>query len=301
MSRIDEALKRASQGPLVGRIPARGSDVPARVSDEFGLNDYPLENRSGPVRVDAVSAHPEPAFASRVQVQAPPSGLSPGASQRSKLVVGPGSAVFIEQYRRLAAALHEAQMENGLKTVMVTSAVPKEGKTLTVVNLALTLSESYGRRVLLIDADLRKPSIHEVLGIRNEQGLGELLRSEHADPTTVSVSPRLAVLPSGSDNENPLAGLASVRMRTFLDDMATRFDWVLLDTPPVGLLPDAQVLGRVAQAAVFVIRAGATPYSVVDRAISELGRDRIIGTVLNGVEERTLPSPDYYGHYYGQK
>jgi capsular exopolysaccharide synthesis family protein len=228
--------------------------------------------------------------------------LSPDIARRGKLVVGSGdNAAFIEQYRRLAATLHDAQMEKGLKTVMVTSAVPKEGKTLTVVNLALTLSESYGRRVLLIDADLRGPSVHHVLGIPNERGLSELLHADRVEPSTVSVSPRLEVLPSGRINENPLAGLSSARMQTFVDDMATRFDWVLLDTPPVGLLPDAQLLGRVAHAAVFVIRAGATPYALVARAITELGRDCIIGTVLNGVEERTLPDTNYYGHYYHRK
>jgi len=302
MSRIDEALKRASQGALVGRIPARASESSVRLSDEFTLADYPLENRNGHGRADAVRTPSESLLVSRVQVRARTSSLSPDLGRKGKLVVGSdNNAAFIEQYRRLAATLHDAQMEKGLKTVMVTSAVPREGKTLTAINLALTFSESYGRRVLLIDADLRRPSIHEVLAIPNDHGLSELLQSDRIEPTTVSVSPGLAVLPAGNISENPLAGLSSARMRTFVEEMATRFDWVLLDTPPVGLLPDAQVLGRVAQAAVFVIRAGATPYPVVDRAIAELGRDCIIGTVLNGVEERTLPATAYYGHYYGQK
>jgi Mrp family chromosome partitioning ATPase len=87
-------------------------------------------------------------------------------------------------------------------------------------------------------------------------------------------------------------------MRKFLDDVAARFDWVLLDTPPVGLLPDAQVLGRLAHAAVFVIRAGVTPFAAVERAIADLGRECIIGTVLNDVDPRTLPTASYYGHYY---
>jgi capsular exopolysaccharide synthesis family protein len=232
-----------------------------------------------------------------------PSRLSPDTSQRSKLVVGPETtAFFLEQYRRLAAVLHDAQVEKGLKTVMVTSAVPKEGKTLTVINLALTLSESYARRVLLIDADLRKPSIHEVLGTPNERGLSDLLRSDRVEPNIIAVSPKLSVLPAGSVRENPLAGLASARMRGLVDEIATKFDWVLLDAPPVGLLPDAQLLGKVAQAAVFVIRAGVTPYPVVERAITELGRDCIIGTVLNGIDEDRLTTPGgYYGHYYSEK
>jgi capsular exopolysaccharide synthesis family protein len=272
-----------------------------RLADEFTLSDYPVENRNGNVRGDSLSLQPEPP-PSRVQVRASTPSFVSNISQRAKLVVGPDNdGIFIEQYRWLAATLHDAQLEKGLKTVMVTSAVPREGKTLTVINLALTLSESYARRVLLIDADLRKPSIHEVLGIPNDRGLSDLLRSDRPELHAISVSPRLSVLPSGSVNDNPLAGLASARMRAFVEDMATRFDWVLLDAPPVGLLPDAQLLGRVAQAAVLVIRAGSTPYPVVDRAITELGRDCIIGTVLNGVEESNSPSTDYYGHYRQQK
>jgi protein-tyrosine kinase len=304
MSRIDEALKRASQGPLVGRIPAKRPDAPVRLGDEFALGDYPLESRSGNVRSDTPVGHPEasPSPPPRVQAAGLSARRSVDISQQAKLVVGSEtSPFFLEQYRRLAAVLHDAQVEKGLKTVMVTSAVPKEGKTLTVTNLALTLSESYGRRVLLIDADLRKPSVHEVLGTPNDRGLSDLLRSDRAEPNIVAVSSKLSVLPAGSVRENPLAGLASARMRAFVDEIATRFDWVLLDAPPVGLLPDAQLLGRVAQAAVFVIRAGVTPYPVVDRAISELGRDCIIGTVLNGIAEDDLLTPQYYGYYQPEK
>ena len=302
MSRIDEALKRASQGPLVCRISTKETEAPVRLADEFTLGEYPLESRDGNAPGESLGVRPEAKTPSRVQVHASAASLSPNILEKAKLVGGSdNSAIFVEQYRRLAATLHDAQVEKRLKTVMVTSAVPREGKTLTVINLALTLSESYARRVLLIDADLRKPSIHEVLGIPNDRGLSDLLRSDRSELNPISVSPRLAVLPSGSVRENPLAGLASARMRAFLDDVATKFDWVLLDAPPVGLLPDAQLLGRIAQAAVFVIRAGVTPYPVVDRAIAELGRDCIIGTVLNGVDESSLATTDYYGHYYQEK
>jgi len=302
MSRIDEALKRASQGPLVGRIPAKRTDSPVRLGDEFALGDYPLESRNGNARTDSVAVQPEAPLSPRVQAAAVSSRISADISQKPKLVVGPDTNTpFIEQYRRLAAVLHEAQLEKGLKTVMVTSAVPREGKTLTVINLALTLSESYARRVLLIDADLRKPSIHEVLGTSNDRGLSDVLRSDRLEPNIIVVSPKLSVIPAGSVRDNPLAGLASARMRALVDDFATRFDWVLLDAPPVGLLPDAQVLGRVAQASVFVIRAGVTPYPIVDRAITELGRDCIIGTVLNGVDENSLLTPHYYGQYQQEK
>ena len=117
---------------------------------------------------------------------------------------------------------------------MVTSAVPQEGKTLTVVNLALTLSESYGRRVLLIDADLRWPSVHELLDVPCDAGLSQALASTRRALPIVDVTPRLSVLPAGQPEPNPLAGLSSERMPAMLDEVQHRFDWVLLDSPPVG-------------------------------------------------------------------
>ena len=219
-----------------------------------------------------------------------------------KLLGSDTTPLALEQYRRLAAPLHDVQVEQGLKTVMITSSVPREGKTLTAINLALTLSESYARHVLLIDADLRRPSVHEALGVRNETGLSEALRDERHQLTFVEWSPRLSVLPAGQPGANPLAGLTSGRMRALLDECEARFDWVLLDTPPVGLLPDAQLLARLIRAVVFVIGAVSTPSLAVERAVAEIGHECILGAVLNRVEERTIPEIWYYNEqYYGRR
>jgi len=299
MSRIDEALKRASQGPVAGRGTGRVVDPPLRLADELTLDEYPLESKAASERHDRVVAQTDQVTAAKTDDRSRLARLI--ASSNEKLVVGAGrNHVSLEQYRRLAATLHEAQVEKGLKTIVVTSSIPKEGKTLTAVNLALTFSESYGRRVLLIDADLRRPSVHEVLGIRNEKGLSEALHSERPELPTVQVSPLLSVLTSGRPEQNPLAGLSSERMRTLLDAVSSQYDWVIMDTPPLALLSDAQILVRLTQAAVFVIRAGSTPFPVIDKAINEIGREFIIGTVLNGVEETAIAAKAYYGDYYGQ-
>jgi capsular exopolysaccharide synthesis family protein len=219
------------------------------------------------------------------------------AATEARLVTGTSSTVSIEQYRRLAATLHDTQATGQLKTVMITSALPGDGKTLTVANLALTLSESYGRRVLVIDADLRAPSMHHVFGVPNDRGLGEALRGE-AEPSFVRVAEGLTVLPAGTPGPAPLAGLTSARMARILDECASRFDWVLIDTPPIGVLPDAQVLARLADAVLFVVGAGSTPVAAVERAIAELGGpEGIFGLVLNRVEEQRIPAASYYGHY----
>ena len=216
--------------------------------------------------------------------------------RQARLVTGTSSAVSVEQYRKVAAALHEEQVRSQLKTVIVTSALPGEGKTLTVVNLALTLSESYGRRVLVIDADLRGPSLHTALNIANDRGLSDALNGGQV--TFVQVSNDLAVLPAGMPGPTPLAALTSGRMAQVLEECASQFDWVLIDTPPIGVLPDAQVLVRLAGAVLFVIGAGTTPAATVERAIAELGGpDAVFGVLLNRVDQRRIPSANYYGHY----
>jgi protein-tyrosine kinase len=184
---------------------------------------------------------------------------------------------------------------------MVSSAVPAEGKTLTVTNLALTLSEAYGRRVLLVDADLRRPSLHEVFSLPNTTGLSEGLRIGGGEFPVLQVSQRLSVLPAGGAQPNPLAGLTSDRMHAFLQDSAAMFEWVLLDAPPVGIMPDANLLARLVDGVIFVIAAGSTPYALVERAIAEIGRDHILGTVLNRVEASAIPATAYYDHYYSDR
>jgi len=221
---------------------------------------------------------------------------------RGKLVAnGNAPEVSIEQYRRLAATLHHLQAEQGLKRLMVTSAVPQEGKTLTVVNLAMTLSESYRRRVLLIDADLRRPSVHDIFGISNRYGLCDALRDERRELQFARVSPMLWVLPAGPPDADPMRALASERMERFLDEVSASFDWVLLDAPPVALMADAGVLARLTRAVIVVIGAGSTPYGLVEKIVADLGREHIIGTVLNRVEGDAADWSGYPSGYYGSR
>src|SRR4051812_47723561 len=163
MSRIEEALKRASVSAGPRNVYSLKESRPL-TPETSTLADYPEERgervqTSTTSRVVTVDSKPRP-------TTTPTLGPFP-QDQQGKLILSHADPVAVEQYRRLAATLHELQAAHGVKTLMVTSAVPREGKTLTISNLALTLSESYGRRVLLIDADLRRPSIHEVFGVPN--------------------------------------------------------------------------------------------------------------------------------------
>jgi len=205
-----------------------------------------------------------------------------------------------EQYRRLAAVLHQSQSENGLKVVMVASAVVGEGKTLTASNLALTFSESYQRTVLLIDGDFRRPALHAIFNIDGSTGLSEgLMSAQERKLPLYQVSSRLTILPAGQPSSDPMAGLTSDRMRRVIQEARDAFDWVIIDTPPVGLLPDANLLSAMADGAVLVVRADATPYYLVQRAVDALDRNRLLGVVLNSASAGTNGAGYNYGYYNG--
>jgi receptor protein-tyrosine kinase len=201
-----------------------------------------------------------------------------------------------EQYRALAALLVDAQTESGTKVVMIASAVPAEGKTLTACNLALTLSESFQKRVLLIDGDLRRPTLHDMFRLNAASGLTDALSSDQDRKMLIrQVSSRLAVLPAGRPDSDPMAILVSDRMRHLLDEARDAFDWVIIDTPPLVMLPDAHLLTPMADGVVLVVRAASTPHALVARAIEVVGKSRTIGVVLNQAD----PEQDgNYGNYY---
>jgi capsular exopolysaccharide synthesis family protein len=212
------------------------------------------------------------------------------------------SRACIERYRRIAATLHHLQQERGIKVLMVASAAMGEGKTLTSANLALTLSESYRRKVLLIDADLRRPSLTAVFQLQRSRGLSERLRGESDGPLTVlEMSDSLALLPGGKPDSDPMAGLTSARMRQILDQASAAYDWVILDTPPVGLQPDAGLLAAMVEAALLVVGAGIAPAASVEAAIETIGRDKIVGVVLNRVDEDASDEAAYYEYFAGDK
>jgi capsular exopolysaccharide synthesis family protein len=212
-------------------------------------------------------------------------------------------AVAIEQYRKLAAALHHAQTDKGLKLIMVVSANPGEGKSLTASNLALTLSESYQRHVLLIDADLRRPSLHDIFGVPNRTGLSDgLARDSLQGLAVLELSARLSILPSGRPMEDPTGALTSHQMRRILDEARARYDWVVIDTPPVGLLSDAKLLADMVDGVVLVVEAAKTRYQDLLRAIDSIGREHLVGAVLNRLQDVSGNSKyyaSYYRHSYG--
>jgi capsular exopolysaccharide synthesis family protein len=282
VSRLAEALRHAQQSPSDAEPPREdvgGELLPSPSRHLDGTRDQRLA----------------------VQTTASVQRFRPEAT--GKVVVMPDvPAAAVEQYRRLAASLHHAQAERNAKVLMITSASPGEGKTLTAANLALTLSESYRRNVLLIDADLRRPSLHHIFEVPSVLGLSDALKSDSDQKLSViQVSANLTLLPAGRPDSDPMSGLTSDRMRRIVQDAAARFDWVIIDTPPVGFLSDANLLVAMVDAALFVVRAGKSPYRLIQRALDAIGREAVLGVVLNAIDENVDDAGYYYYGYYGSE
>lgn len=212
----------------------------------------------------------------------------------------PNSSVA-ESYRRVRTALLLSQA-GGVKSIVVTSGFPLEGKSCTAANLAVVMSQ-LDRRVLLIDADLHKPRLHEVFRTSNRQGLVTVLaenlgRSRAIVKTTV---PNLFLLPAGPAAPNPSGLLSSEAMTALLEEVKGEFDFVVIDTPPLFPLADALLLGHQTDGVVLCVRAGETLRPRVARAREALleNRSRILGVVLNAVPVSAGGYDESYGLYYG--
>ena len=212
----------------------------------------------------------------------------------------PRSAIS-EAYRALRANLDFASLDEPVRTLLVTSAMPGEGKTVTAANLAVVLAQA-GRRVILVDADLRKPGVHAMFGLGNTHGLTSLL---HVQGTAVETALRateqenLSVITTGPLPPNPAELLGTQRMRTVLNDLSAHCDVVVVDSPPVQAVADALILGSVVDGTLFVVDASRSRRRAVHRAREALDRAgaRVLGVVLNRV---ALGAQERYTGYYAE-
>ena len=203
-----------------------------------------------------------------------------------------------ESYRHLRTSIEYAQLEKPIRRLTVTSALPGEGKTTTVANLAIVCAQQE-KRLLLVDADMRKPTIHTLFGLTNEVGLAQILSgAKHLDQAIIQdVVPHLDLIVSGSPPPNPAEILGSRKMDEFLQAVAARYDLVLFDSPPILSVTDAVVLSRKVDGTALVISAGTSRVDVLERATEVM--ERVGGTMLGVVLNRFDPQKEY-GRYYGK-
>lgn len=224
------------------------------------------------------------------------------ADARIQTVLDPMTLIG-EQYRLLRARLTLVQRERGLKTLLVTSSVAEEGKTFTACCLAGVFAQEPGKRVLLMDADLRKPRADRSLGIdRNGDltGLSQVLRGEALceNALIAASSLNLFFMPAGPVPDNPAELLSGPVFGEILRELTEHFDWIVLDSPPVLSLADASLIAPFCQATLLIVRTERTPAKLVKEAIGRIGKERICGLVMN--RGRHHRAARYYYRYYKQ-
>jgi capsular exopolysaccharide synthesis family protein len=290
MSRIQEILKKAEREGGVRRT--RGLSAEATVSAGAAALAAPMP-LSAPAR-EMPAAHrddAEPVIARRAG--------SGALDHRLVAALAPRS-LAAEQYRSLRTRVRQAENGRSLRSIIITSPSKGDGKSLTAANLSLTMAQEFQPRVLLLDADLRRPSIHTLFGIGDAPGLSDVLMGGAAleDALVHLEDLHLSSLPAWLPPTIPAELLGSAAMRRTLETLRTRFDRIIIDMPPVEPLADVHILTPLADAVLMIVRAGVTEKPAIDRALHGLDVSKVLGLVLN--EAATDNDSDRYNGYgYG--
>ena len=232
-----------------------------------------------------------------------PNNVTPSKVNNHHIVTfnEPNSPVS-EEYRRLKSMLIRDTKQDFLNTIMITSSVDSEGKTLTAINLAIALGQELDHSILLIDADMRKPMIHKYLGIDYKYGLADCLRDDMdiSDALIKTGIGNLVLLPAGKPVSNPVELLSSEKMKSLLKEVKHRYSdrYVIIDTPPILPFADALVLGELIDAVLFVIKEGRAQKKLIDNAMALIQKLNVLGVVFNAVRQENLDG--HYSSYYGR-
>ena len=214
-------------------------------------------------------------------------------------------SVISEAFRTLRTNIQYSNIDNSIKTILVTSSMSEEGKTVVAANLAVSIAYT-GKKVLIIDCDLRKPTLHKKLGIYNFKGLTNVLIGEIAFEEVIDKHndiPTLDILTSGPIPPNPSELLGSMKMEEFLSNLKNEYDIIILDSPPVGIVTDAAILSTKTEGVLLVVNSGKTETDAVKRSkeLLENVNANIIGVVLNKVDMKNKAYSKYgYSKYYGE-
>lgn len=199
-----------------------------------------------------------------------------------------------EKFRFLGVRLRQMQQSRSLKRVVITSSIPQEGKSTVAANLACTLARRGQRGTLLLDGDLRRPSIAKIFGLGNIAGISEWLQGEGGPTTCIHQlkGTRLHILPVGAPPKEPLELMQSAKLSGIMNKLSSWFDWIVIDTPPVLPLADTSIWLRMADGAILVARQGVSQRALLKRGLEGLDSSKLLGTVLNGANKRI--ATDYY-------
>ena len=287
MSRIHEALKRAEQ--------ERGAQA--------GLEQLaePLATQGMAARMAAGVVADAPMTFEALQARTARVPWNPDT--RTMLFFGGADqAVGKEELRTLRSRLYQLRERKPLKRILITSALPKEGKSFIAANLAQVLVQQRGRRVLLIDADLRAARLHQSLGTSVQPGLSDYLLGEKDEISVVQQGPmeNLFLIPGGRPVSNAAELVANGKLKTLMARMDSMFDWIIVDSPPAALVSDASLLANFCDGILMVVRSNVTSSEAARRARLEFAPEQLLGVVLNGIEPKASSYAIYHYPAYGQ-
>lgn len=301
MSRIHEALKKAEQE----RAATQGSDfATSPAAPVFAEESAAVAAVASSV---AAASPAMPVFGS-------PFSLDTLLARCTQLEWRPDPATMLfsngedaargtEEFRTLRSRLYHTREKMALKKVLVTSALPKEGKSFTSANLAQVLVRQHGRRVLLIDGDLRGPRLHEMLGTISSPGLSGYLQGQNDEFSIMQRGPfeNLFFIPSGPQPPNPAELVGNGRLKMLLQRVEALFDWIIIDSPPAVPVADASILAKACDGVLMVVRSNATPFDMARKARQEFPDQVLVGVVLNGTRHDDMPYSRYYYEAYQKK
>jgi|SRR5450432_534584 protein-tyrosine kinase len=289
MSRIHEALKKAEQERAMSQ-----SSREAAPSVLDSPSD-PVFTSVAPSASPALSSSSESLLARCRQTNWTPDPKTMLFFSSEEHAAG------MEEFRTLRSRLYQAREKQPLTKLLVTSALPKEGKSFTACNLAQVIVRQHGRRALLIDGDLRNPRLHKALGAELGPGLSEYLRSENDEFSVIQRGPmeNLFLIPAGVNTGNPAELLANGRLKFLLSRLETVFDWIIIDSPPAVPVADAALLANFCDGVLLVVRSNSTPMDAARQARKEFAERNVVGVVLNGITPDLSPYSQYYYSAYG--
>jgi protein-tyrosine kinase len=307
MSRIHEALKKAEQE----RAASQGGQIQPSYAASTAAEPPVTIAEEGPLGAAAPASSAPftsgmPSFASPFSLDAllarcPQLQWQP--DEKTMLFFnGDDSARGTEEFRTLRSRLYHAREKMTLKKILVTSALPKEGKSFTSANLAQVLVRQHGRRVLLIDADLRGPRLHLMLGTTASPGLSDYLQGTTDEFSIMQRGPmeNLFFIPSGHQISDAAELVANGRLKMLLQRVEPLFDWIIIDSPPAVPVSDASVLAKACDGVLMVVRSNATPIDMARRAREEFPDQALVGVVLNGTDKESTPYSRYYYDAYAK-
>jgi len=244
---------------------------------------------SGPIPLDVLDQHcKRPTWTPEAKI--------------ANLMTASSSGMGTEELRTLRSRLYQIRdrQQPNLRKILVTSALPGDGKTFLTASLGLMMARQHGRKVLLVDADLRRPQLHATLGAPSAPGLTDYLSGEIDALEIVQhgVGSDLYFIPAGKTVSNPPELLTNGLFGELLERLAFNFDWVILDSPPAVPLHDASVLADICDGVLMVVRAANTPFDVAQKARGELQEKNVLGVILNQVDGSNGNHAYYYYDYY---